>query len=32
MAFAVFDGSLDVRNGKKAVSHFVTLEIAQAPA
>jgi complex iron-sulfur molybdoenzyme family reductase subunit gamma len=32
MAFAVWDGSHDERNGKKAVSQFVTLEIAQAPA
>ena len=32
MAFAVWDGSQDERNGKKAVSQFVTLSIAAAPA
>ena len=31
MAFAVWDGSQDERNGKKAVSQFVTLGIAAAP-
>lgn len=31
MAFAVWDGSNDERNGKKAVSQFVTLGIAGAP-
>ena len=32
MAFAVWDGSNDERNGKKAVSQFVTLGIGAAPA
>lgn len=31
MAFAVWDGSQDERNGKKAVSQFVTLGISGAP-
>lgn len=32
MAFAVWDGNQDERNGRKAVSQFVTLNIAAAPA
>lgn len=32
MAFAVWDGSKDERNGRKAVSQFVTLGIGDAPA
>ncbi|MGB4861650.1 MAG: ethylbenzene dehydrogenase-related protein [Tepidiformaceae bacterium] len=32
MAFAAWDGAQDERNGRKAVSQFVTLNIAGAPA
>ncbi|HET8943574.1 MAG TPA: ethylbenzene dehydrogenase-related protein, partial [Dehalococcoidia bacterium] len=32
MAFAVWDGSKEERNGRKAVSQFVTLSVASSPA